>query len=145
MAADAGAYFIRKGLVSPLTLELFLQAIGAADGGWHKDAGGTHEKTLQVCFQEPWPEGPAEDAEGPEWWTKATFHIAALQVDAILSYPWMNTSSVGLFPHLEAFARFSGADKDIQVDLLHGFPEEGWSKKNIYLLRCCERWTNCEP
>ncbi len=39
--------------------------------------------------------------------TIATFHEADIQVEAILSYPWMEEARVGVFPHLEALARYS--------------------------------------
>jgi hypothetical protein len=40
----------------------------------------------------------------PEWSTQGTFHEANIQVDAILSYPWLKDRFLGVFPHLEALA-----------------------------------------
>ena len=40
----------------------------------------------------------------PEWSTQGIFHEANIQVDAILSYPWLKDRFLGVFPHLEALA-----------------------------------------
>ena len=34
----------------------------------------------------------------------ATFYEAAIQVDAILAYPWMKVNEIGVFPHKRALA-----------------------------------------
>ena len=35
-----------------------------------------------------------------EWRASATFHDADIQVDAILSYPWLKKKQIGIFPTL---------------------------------------------
>jgi hypothetical protein len=62
--------------------------------------GGQLEVAMTLTFG-------AKSLEGdtlPEWSTQGTFHEADIQVDAILSYPWLKERFLGVFPHLEALA-----------------------------------------
>ena len=40
-----------------------------------------------------------------DWSTVGVFFDADIQVDAILSYPWLRQQYLGVFPHLEALAK----------------------------------------
>ena len=68
-------------------------------------AGGDREVTLSLIF------GAKRHREKGgtrrEWRTTATFHEADIQVDAILSHPWLEEKKLGVFPHLRSLAHLS--------------------------------------
>ena len=64
--------------------------------------GERREVNLAVVFgARKWKErkGPAWD-----WRATASFHEADIQVDAILSHPWLVSKRLGVFPHLKSLA-----------------------------------------
>ena len=40
-----------------------------------------------------------------EEWVQIEFYVADIQVDAILSHPWLLENKLGVFPHLKALAQ----------------------------------------
>jgi hypothetical protein len=46
------------------------------------------------------------------WCTKATFYEGDIQLDAILSHPWLAQERLGVFPHLEGLAKLNEGDSD---------------------------------
>ena len=72
-------------------------ALRTADGS--KMRGGTQEAVLRLAF-----DGGLQG--GREWSVVAAFHDADLQMDAIIGFPWMQAQQLGVFPHLEALARW---------------------------------------
>jgi hypothetical protein len=62
-------------------------------------AGGDKVVTLNLCFQKvegvPSPEPLVQPAE---------FYAAKIDVDAILSYPWLRANHMGVFPHHDSLA-----------------------------------------
>ena len=93
------ANLIRKGLVAPHLMQDSDQpkTLITADGSIME--GGQKEVELTLAF------GRVE--EGllvGEYEASAVFHEAALEVDAILGYPWMAQQHLGIFPHYHALA-----------------------------------------
>ena len=64
--------------------------------------------TLQLTFS-----GGVEGRRS--WSVGATFHDADLRVDAILGLPWLRKCQLGVFPHLEALARWEDPRLLLQV------------------------------
>ena len=46
------------------------------------------------------------------WCTKAKFYEGDIQLDAILSHPWLAQERLGVFPHLEGLAKLNEEDSD---------------------------------
>jgi hypothetical protein len=95
----AEANLIKIGLLRPEEMRRSQQplALRTADGS--KMQGGTQEVVLRLAFNGG-PQG------GQDWNVVATFYEADLQMDAIIGFPWMQAQQLGVFPHLEALARW---------------------------------------
>jgi len=97
----AEANLIRKGLMPDLMVPSTRPlALYTADGS--RMDGGRREVNLALVFgARKWRErkGPAWD-----WRATASFHEADIQVDAILSHPWLVSKRLGVFPHLKSLA-----------------------------------------
>ena len=60
-------------------------------------SGGKREAGLTLCFSTNKP-----DYRGQfKWCTSGKFYEAKIQVDLIISYPWLQKKKLGVFPHLE--------------------------------------------
>lgn len=117
---DTGAEvnLIRKGAVSahlfrpaerPLTLL-------TADGS--RMDGGQREVTLRLCLGTTRPNKEGKE----EWCTRATFHEADIQVDLILSCPWLARQQLGVFPHMKGLVKLEEHDP---LMLLTSWPTKG--------------------
>ena len=77
---------------------------------------------------------PSANAKGVyEWCTRATFIEADIEVQAILSYPWLEKAKIGVFPHLDSLAWISN--------------KEGKPKKPHTFLNLLGSWSvaGCKP
>ena len=88
--------------------------------------GGSREVTLDLTFKVDHPDSPKHF----EWTTTGTFHDADIQVDAILSYPWLEESHLGVFPHLGSLVKLPPQGEPGGPILLKGWPKR---KRK----RCC--------
>ena len=79
--------------------------------------GGMREVSLKLTFMVD-PPSP----EMAEWSAIGIFHDADIQVDAILSYPWLEQAKLGVFPHLGALVSLPPLGDPIH---LKGWPKKG--------------------
>jgi hypothetical protein len=72
-------------------------------------------------------------------WEEATFYEAEIQVDAILSYPWLKKNKIGIFPHRLALCR-----EEPKLTYLFGAELPGNKKKKKYKngKKNSEKWKN---
>ena len=62
--------------------------------------GGDRETSVKLRFEKVAHDGKVEKQKP----LRANFHLADTGVDAILSYPWLKETKVGIFPHLKSLA-----------------------------------------
>ena len=74
------------------------------------------------------------EKEGKEKF-EARFHVADIEVDAILFYPWLKSQQIGVFPHLDTLAKIHPEQKVLtprSKRTLHQVTKEG--DVNLYLV-----------
>ena len=107
----AEANLIRGGLLRPEEMRRSARPLLLRTADGSRMQGGAQEVALRLAFQ-----GGPEGEQG--WSVVATFHDADIQVDAIIGLPWLKAQQLGVFPHLEALARWEEPRR-----LLHSFQD----------------------
>ena len=92
-------------------------ALVTADG--NRMEGGKKEVTVQLNFKVDHPDNPQQ----VDWSIPGTFHDADIQVDAILSYPWLEASHLGVFPHLGSLVKLPPEGESSGPILRKGWPK----------------------
>ena len=88
--------------------------------------GGTKEVTLRLCLN-----STKENPNGKKvWCSKVTFYEGDIQLDAILSHPWLAHERLGVFPHLEGLARLNEGETD-PLTILSSWGQKWQVSKNL--------------
>ena len=116
----AEANLIRKGLLPPHIMQISKNPLALVTADGTRMDGGSREVTLKLTFKLDQP----DQTGNVEWSTTGTFHDADIQVDAILSYPWLEQSKLGVFPHLGSLVRLPPPGEPCDPTLL-----KGWNKQ----------------
>ena len=112
----AQANLIRTGLVSNLLMTPAPEPISLRTANGQKMEGGSRNVNLTLGFRRV-----VHGAYDPELASfPATFFDADIYIDAILSYPWLVSQGLGVFPHLRALASL-----EPEFSLLKGLPKNG--------------------
>ena len=97
---EAEANLIRKDLLPAEHFKPSMRPLALLTASGSRMEGGQREVSLELTFGAKHLKGG-----GPKTWTTmAAFHDADIQVDAILSYPWLEEKHLGVFPHLKSLA-----------------------------------------
>ena len=116
----AQANLIRTGLVSKLLMGPAAEPINLRTANGQKMEGGTQNVTLTLGFRRV-----VHGAYAPALAIfPATFYDADIYIDAILSYPWLVSQGLGVFPHLRALAAL-----EPEFSLLRGLPKN-WKRRS---------------
>lgn len=138
---DTGAQvnLVRSNLVPPEFLKMAKDPVRLLAANNSVLFGGDKTVEIELHFQE---EREGILSSNPLCF-RAEFYVAEIDVDMILSYPWLRQNQVGVFPHHDALAIDTP-----YFALLHGWksgcraPEKGVGKRNERKIRTLETQTN---
>ena len=115
----AEANLIKKGLIHARFLRPARNPLVLVTANGCRMEGGTKEVVLRLCLN-----STKENPNGKKvWCSKVSFYEGDIQLDAILSHPWLAQERLGVFPHLEGLARITEGDADPLTIL------SSWGKK----------------
>ena len=110
----AQANLVRTGLMPDCIMREAKEKLNLRTANGQKLAGGEREVDLSLGFRQV-----IQGDTMPELlWENATFVEADIRVDAILSFPWLVKTKIGVFPHLRALAL-----AEPEMTLLMGLPK----------------------
>ena len=96
----AQANLVRKGLVPDHLMFSATEPLSFRTANGQRLEGGERVTETSLGFRQVVEGHPLDEF----LWKKAIFYEADIQVDAILSFPWLRMKKIGVFPHLRALA-----------------------------------------
>ena len=96
----AQANLVRKDLVPDHLMFSATQPLNFRTANGQRLEGGERVAETSLGFRQILEGHPLDEF----LWKNAIFYEADIQVDAILSYPWLRGQKIGVFPHLRALA-----------------------------------------
>ena len=130
----AQANLVRKGLISDFFMRDAAEKLSLRTANGQCMEGGEREVELDLGFRQI---ARGELLPEPRR-LKAIFYEADIRIDAILSFPWLVSNELGVFPHLKTLA-----STEPDFVMLCGIPR-GWSKRAKNTQHEASRWEGAD-